>query len=71
MGPGFESLKVHQIVSVISVKGPPVPIPNTEVKLDSAHNTWLETAREDRSMLTPLERADIFLLSSVGRAHDC
>ena len=56
MGPGFESLKVHQIVSVISVKGPPVPIPNTEVKLDSAYNTWLETAWEDWSMLTPFER---------------
>ena len=27
---------------------PPVPIPNTEVKLISADNTWLETAREDR-----------------------
>ena len=26
----------------------PVPIPNTEVKLVRAHNTWLETAREDR-----------------------
>ena len=29
---------------------PPVPIPNTEVKLSSADNTWRETAREDRSM---------------------
>ena len=27
---------------------PPVPIPNTVVKLTSAHNTWLETAWEDR-----------------------
>ena len=26
----------------------PVPIPNTEVKLAGVHNTWLETAREDR-----------------------
>ena len=26
----------------------PVPIPNTEVKLASADNTWLETARKDR-----------------------
>ena len=34
-----ESLKVHQIVSVINVEGPPVPIPNTEVKLNSAENT--------------------------------
>jgi hypothetical protein len=27
----------------------PVPIPNTAVKLLSAENTWLETAREDKS----------------------
>ena len=26
----------------------PVPIPNTEVKLACAENTWLETARKDR-----------------------
>ena len=29
---------------------PPVPIPNTEVKLSGAESTWLETAREDRSL---------------------
>ena len=29
---------------------PPVPIPNTEVKPFSAESTWLETAREDRSL---------------------
>ena len=29
-------------------EGPPVPIPNTAVKLISADNTWLEAAREDR-----------------------
>ena len=28
----------------------PVPIPNTEVKLVCVQNTWLETAREDRSL---------------------
>ena len=27
---------------------PPVPIPNTEVKLASAENTCLETGRKDR-----------------------
>ena len=27
---------------------PPVPIPNTAVKLVPADNTWLVTAREDR-----------------------
>ena len=39
-------------VSVFNSEGPPVPIPNTAVKLVCAHNTRLETAREDRSMLT-------------------
>ena len=29
---------------------PPVPIPNTEVKPFSAESTWLDTAREDRSL---------------------
>ena len=29
---------------------PPVPIPNTEVKTLRAESTWLETAREDRSL---------------------
>ena len=29
-------------------EGPPVPIPNTEVKLTSADNTWWVTARKDR-----------------------
>ena len=35
-------------VGVINAEGPPVPIPNTEVKLCRAENTQLETAREDR-----------------------
>ena len=43
---------------------PPVPIPNTEVKLISVENTWRVTARENRAVLT-------FLLSSVGRACGC
>ena len=41
-------------VGVFSVEGPPVPIPNTEVKLYSGDNTCLETDREDSSMPTPL-----------------
>ena len=35
--------------------GPPVPIPNTEVKRCSGENTWLATARKDNSMLTQRE----------------
>ena len=31
-------------------KETPVPIPNTAVKLLSADDTWLETARESRSL---------------------
>ena len=36
------------IVGVDDVEGPPVPIPNTAVKLNGADNTWLATARENR-----------------------
>ena len=35
---------------VFDDEDPPVPIPNTEVKLIGAENTWLETAWEDRAM---------------------
>ena len=41
-------------VGLTNAEGPPVPIPNTEVKLCSADNTWLATAREDRSRPTSL-----------------
>ena len=53
---GVESLKVHHRVCHFDAKGPPVPIPNTEVKLCSADNTCLETSREDRSWRTQAER---------------
>ena len=39
-------------VGVDDAGGPPVPIPNTEVKPCSAENTWLATARENRKMPT-------------------
>ena len=39
-------------VGVDDAEGPPVPIPNTEVKLSGAENTWLVTARENREMPT-------------------
>ena len=50
-------------VGVDDAEGPPVPIPNTEVKLSGAENTWLATARENREMPTLT-----FLHSSVGSA---
>ena len=42
----------RNLVSVSNAEGPPVPIPNTEVKLCSAEDTYLATDRENRSMLT-------------------
>ena len=35
-------------VGVECGEGAPGPIPNTEVKVTCAENTWLETARKDR-----------------------
>ena len=40
-------------VGAVNAQGPPVPIPNTEVKLCSAEDTKLETAWESRSVPTP------------------
>ena len=54
------------LVGVDDAGGPPVPIPNTEVKPCSAENTWLVTAWENRKVPT-----FIFLHSSVGRALGC
>ena len=46
------------IVSATNAEGPPVPIPNTEVKLCSGENTLRETAREDSSVLTSIKEAE-------------
>ena len=46
------SIILEKIVSVTNAEGPPVPIPNTEVKLCSGDNTRLATAWEDSSVLT-------------------
>ena len=43
---------LKRIVGVNDEEVPPVPIPNTVVKLLGAENTWLETARENRAMPT-------------------
>ena len=62
---------------MINAEGPPVPIPNTEVKLCRAEDTWLATARENRYAPTLRRRLDanltfryIFLHSSVGSADE-
>ena len=42
----------NRIVGVDSGEGTPVPIPNTEVKLTCAENTWRAAARENRKAPT-------------------
>ena len=44
-------------VGVYNIEVPPVPIPNTVVKLNRAENTWRAAAREDRS--SPAQKPDI------------
>ena len=44
------------IVGVDDGEGPPVPIPNTVVKLAGAEDTCLETDRENREMPTQKSR---------------
>ena len=53
-------------VGVYDDEGPPVPIPNTEVKLIGGENTCLATDRENSTVPTQM-----FLNSSVGRARGC
>ena len=69
-------MKTMDIVGGFSDEGPPVPIPNTVVKLIRAEDTRLEAARENRALPTYIhffhnKPIQIFLLSSVGRAPDC
>ena len=47
---------IRKIVGEIYAEGPPVPIPNTEVKLCRAEDTWLATARENRYSPTLRQR---------------
>jgi hypothetical protein len=42
------SRETANTVGVDCREGPPVPIPNTEVKLAGAEDTWLVTARKNR-----------------------
>ena len=53
------SEREKRIVGVTNAEGPPVPIPNTEVKLCSGENTLRETVREDSSMPTQTREANI------------
>ena len=53
----FSDGELLRRVSATNAEGPPVPIPNTEVKLCSGENTLRETVREDSSVLTPVKEA--------------
>ena len=66
-------VKEQRIVGLTNAEGPPVPIPNTEVKLSSVDNTSRETVREDRSRPTSRTAEEQFSspirgCSSAGRA---
>ena len=65
---------IAHIVGVYTIEVPPVPIPNTVVKLNCAENTWRAAAWEDRSSPTLFSLGNtpvICLNSSVGRARGC
>ena len=73
---------MKRIVGVNDEEVPPVPIPNTVVKLLGAENTWLATARENRAMPTfsffiPKNKRDdhaivsCFLIVRVENATRC
>ena len=69
-----QELQSGKAVGADGIEGPPVPIPNTEVKLISVENTWLATAWEDRAVPTHLScGAGKFiyqlLIRILGRGH--
>ena len=67
---GRNAFIYKRIVGVDDAEGPPVPIPNTEVKLSGAENTWLVTARKDREMPTQSIHPEgcIALYSSIAQS---
>ena len=82
----FEGAKTSWISGDDSEEDPPVPMPNTVVKLFSVDDTWWVTARESRELPEQKSRLcliedisgtdlpymeNIFLNSSVGRACGC
>ena len=53
MRPTSDLSEINQVRASSGDNGeedPPVPIPNTEVKLFSAEDTWRETAWENRTL---------------------
>ena len=64
---GCEELNMFTISGGDNEGVTPVPIPNTEVKPFSADGTWLETARESRS----LPDSNIALLHDAAGCFFC
>ena len=56
-------------VSVTNAEGPPVPIPNTEVKLCSGEDTLRETVRENSSMPTRLRKRKLPRVEKIGKPN--
>ena len=52
-------------VGVDCGEGPPVPIPNTEVKLTCAEDTWRAAARENRKAPTQRKHTDFSVCFSL------
>ena len=52
---GMSSISCLYRVGADCGEGPPVPIPNTEVKLTCAEDTWRAAARENRKAPTQKE----------------
>ena len=63
----FEECKLSSHIRRRWLGGPPVPIPNTEVKHPYAESTWLETAREVRELPVYSVRifADVTFMAGV------
>ena len=68
----FQGANLNRVVGVFNGEGPPVPIPNTEVKLTSAENTCLATDWEDRSMPTQKREFErtLFSLLYLSKAKE-
>ena len=62
-------IKVHTFSGGDGKRVPPVPIPNTEVKPLSAEGTWLDTAREIRSL--PDSNRDVLTNVSFFSSPPC
>ena len=60
---GSDTQEASVRVGTFSGEGPPVPIPNTAVKLTSAKNTCLETDRENRAAPTQMKKDRLNSLS--------